>query len=100
MNDIPVRLIEKNHTHESGWVSSSHQAANLNRVHTKWSRTGISESLGLLQHDSGASEKRRAHLLVVRAATTQPYNSLQRVPALQEEAETDRRIQEVLSYPD
>lgn len=61
-------------------------------MHTKWSLTGISESLGLLQQDSAGYEKRTGNLLVVRTATAQSYNIRQLVPALQEKAETDRGV--------
>lgn len=59
-------------------------------MHTKWSLTGISQSVGLLQQDSGGYEKRTGDVLVVRAATAQPYSIRQLVPALQEKAEKDR----------
>lgn len=51
-------------------------------MHTKWSLTGIRESLGLLQQDNEGYEKRTGNLLVVRTATAQPYNIRELVPVL------------------
>lgn len=47
--------------------------------------------------DSGGYEKRAGKLLVVRAATAQPYSIRQLVPALQKKAEIGG-MQEAVSY--